>query len=158
MRIAPAAVAACCILFSAAYLQAQIAGQPGAGHDPVAAISLDTGESINVASRQGLFGRVAVKTNQAVTIQLQYPPALAGKRIGIQSLDGAQLLGSTNNLAVGADGTARVQVRLGAAEGLYRFSVICQDSQALVRFYAIAPGNAVPDPTLLIPAVAVGTP
>jgi hypothetical protein len=152
MKIVLAVLAACCVFSFAANMSTQIVGTGGPiDHSPKAAISLDTGGALTLASAQGLFGRVAAQTSQAITVQLQYPADLVGQRIFVQSLDGAQLIGISDKLVVGADGTATVGVQLAAAEGIYRVAVTCSDSRTLLRFYAVAPGKPLPDPTLLVP-------
>lgn len=152
MRLLPAAFAAG-IVCSAAITHAQspTAALPLIDRGPAARVALDSGGGITLASAQGFFGRVAARTNQAVAAQLQFPVDLAGRRVFVQSLDGAALTGATDKLRLGADGTANIQARLGSAEGLYRIAVACGDSRALLRLYAVAPGKAIPDPTLLIP-------
>ncbi len=148
-----AAIAACCVSCFAANSEAQTTDEvvPVVDHSPAAEIRFDSGGTLKAQSAQGLFGRVAAVTNQAIVVQLQYSTDLGGKPILIQSLDGAQVLGNTANLAVGDDGTATVQLRLGASEGLYRFAIVCGDSRTFLRFYASKPGNPSADPTLLRP-------
>ncbi|HEV2096886.1 MAG TPA: hypothetical protein VGQ82_10325 [Chthoniobacterales bacterium] len=109
--------------------------------NPRAAIAFDTGGSLNTHSAEGLFQRVAAKTNQAIRVQLQYPTDLAGQTILIQSMDGAPVIGNSDKLTVGDDGTATMMVRLGASEGIYRFVLRCSDANTVLRFYAIKPGN-----------------
>ncbi|MGI9113461.1 MAG: hypothetical protein DLM52_11020 [Chthoniobacterales bacterium] len=154
MKLLPAVLAASCIICYAATTQAQspTTALPLIDRGPAAAMSLESTGAINLTSARGFFGRVAARTNQAVAAQLQFPVDLAGQRVLVQSLDGAQLIGTTDKLTLGADGTATIRVGLGAAEGLYRIGVVCGDSRALVRFYAVAPGRPNPDPTLLIPS------
>ncbi len=154
MKLVPAALAVSCIVCYAASIQAQsaTAALPLIDRGPAAAISLESAGAINLTSAHGYFGRVAARTNQAVAAQLQFPPDLAGQPVRVQSVDGAQLIGTTDKLTVGPDGTATIRVRLGTAEGLYRIGVICGDSRALLRFYAIAPGKPNSDPTLLTPS------
>jgi len=155
MKILCAALAACCVFSFAANISSQIVGTVGPiDHSPKAAISLDTGGALTLASAQGLFGRVAAQTGQGITVQLQYPPDLVGQRIFVQSLDGAQLIGIPDKLVVGPDGTATVQLQLAGGEGIYRVAVTCSDSRTLLRFYAVAPGKPLPDPTLLVPVTS----
>lgn len=154
-----AAIAAGCVFCLAASINAQTAGGSGGpppkfDHSPAAAITFDSGESLNTQSIEGLFQRVAAKTNQAVRVQLQYPIDLAGQSIVIQSMDGAPVIGNSDRLSVGDDGTATMMVRLGASEGIYRFVLRCNDSSAVLRFYAIKPGKPSPDSTLLQPKPA----
>jgi hypothetical protein len=155
MKILYAALAACGVFSFATNISSQIVGTVGPiDHSPKAAISLDTGGTLTLVSAQGLFGRVAAQTSQAITVQLQYPADLAGQRIFVQSLDGAQLIGIPDQLVVGADGTATVRLQLAIGEGIYRVAVTCSDSRTLLRFYAVAPGKPLPDPTLLIPVTS----
>ncbi len=149
-----AAFAACCVFCFAADSGAQTAVGPAnvaAPPGPRAEMTFDSGGSLEARSGDGLFERVAVLTNQAVAVRLRYSPDLAAKPILIESLDGAQVLGNAANLALGADGTATVQLRMGASEGLYRFAVVCGDWHTLLLFYASKPGNPSSDPTLLRP-------
>lgn len=142
-----AAFAACCVSCLAASSQGQTTA--ALVHSPRATITFDTGGSLNARSAEGFFERVAIVTNRTVVVQLQYPSDLAGSPLLIESLDGAQVLGNAGNLALGADGTATVQLRMGASEGLYRFVLVRGDSHTLLLFYASKPGNPFSDPTLL---------
>ncbi len=111
-----AALAACCVFCFAASSEGQTtaAAAPAQGRSPAAAIALDGGGSLKAHSAEGLFERVAAVTNQAVVVRLQYGTDLGGKPILIESLDGAEVLGNTTNLTLGADGSATVRLRLGA--------------------------------------------
>ena len=154
MKLLPAALAACCIICCAAITHAQSPATPLPRIDrgPAAALSFDRGGGIILTSARGFFNRVAARTNQAIAVQLQFPLDLAGQAVRVQSLDGSQLIGTTDKLTLAADGTATVRVRLGPAEGLYRIGVLCGDSRALLRFYAFAPGEPISDTTLLVPS------
>lgn len=145
-----AALAAGCVCCVAVHVNAQTA--TAVDHSPKAAITFDTGESLDTPSIEGLFQRVAAKTNQAIKVQLKYPTDLAGQPILVQSMDGAQIIGNTVAQTVAEDGTATMVVRLGSSEGIYRFVLRCSDSTAALRFYAVRPGSRSPDPTLLQPA------
>jgi hypothetical protein len=115
-------------------------GVPPTDHTPQQAlITFDDQSSVNVRGGQGHFPRVAARTNEELTIQLQYSTDLGGQPITVESPDGAQVIGDIGNLAVGADGTATLQVRMGGTEGLYRFGLFCSDSYTLLSFYASAP-------------------
>ncbi len=145
-----AVFAACCVSCFVADSQAQTT-VAALDRKPSAAVTFAGAGSLRARSAEGLFERVAAVTNQAVVVQLQYGADLGGKPILIQSLDGGQVLGNAANLALGADGSATVQLRMGASEGLYRFALVCGDSHALLLFYASKPGNPSSDPTLLRP-------
>ncbi len=155
MKKSPAAVAGCCAFCFAATISGQVGGVGEAPPDrsPTAVMRFDAGTSLALRSGHGLFGRVAARTNQAIAIQLQFPADLAEQSVLVESVDGAQVIGSANNLVVNADGSATLQLRLGSAEGIYRFIVTCRDSRAVLRFHAIAPGKPSPDSTLLVPSL-----
>jgi len=153
MKIAPAALGACCIICYAASSYGQSPGTALQLIDsgPAAALSFDNGAGISLPSARGFFPRVAARTSQTVAAQVQFPVDLAGQRVLVQSLDGSQVIGATDNLTLAVDGTATIRIRLGAADGLYRVGVMCGHSRAVLRFYAFAPGEPVSDPTLLVP-------
>jgi hypothetical protein len=133
-----------CVVISTASAQSRSVpapspGVPATDHSPQALITFDDQSLVHVQSGEGLFPRVAARINQAATILLQYPTDLGGQPIIVQSLDGAQVIGDIQNLTLGTDGTAILNVRMGGSEGLYRFALLCGDSHTLLRFYASAP-------------------
>src|SRR5438270_13968429 len=153
MKMSRSALAACCFLF-AAIIQAHasppalVNGQP-IERSPKAAISFDTGGSLEVLTVGGLSGRVEARTNQFVNVQLHYPADLIGQAVGVQSVDGAIVVGATNRPVIGNDGTVTIRFKMGDSESLYRFVVMCGDLHTTLRFYAIEPGKRSTDPTIL---------
>lgn len=111
MKLPYAALAACCAFNFAAHLDGQTGGPPD--RSPTAGMRFDNGASITLTGGHGLLGRVAARTNQAVAVQLQFPTDLAGEIVAVQSVDGADVIGSANRLVVDSDGSATVQLRLG---------------------------------------------
>ena len=132
-----------CIAVSTASAQPPVPapspGVPPTDHSPQALITFDDTSLVDVQSGEGRFPRVAARINQGATILLQYPTDLGGQPIIVQSLDGAQVIGDIQNLTLGMDGTAILNVRMGGSEGLYRFALLCGDSHTLLRFYASVP-------------------
>jgi hypothetical protein len=88
--------------------------------EATASIDFGNGGLVTVSSRQGGFDRVGLRHDQTVDIAVQYPTASAGETIGVEALDGGQLVVPGKSLTIGSDGTIRFKFRAGHQPGAYQ--------------------------------------
>jgi hypothetical protein len=116
--------------------------------EATAAIDFGGGAVVTVSSRQGGgFDLVALRHDQAVDISVQYAAASLGERIGVEALDGGQVIAAGNNLTVGPDGTIHFKFRAGHQPGAYQIVLRKGNKETALQFWVRDdehPGNTPP--------------
>jgi len=142
-----AALAACCVFFSAAQLDGQtpVATPPPLLSDqsPTASILFPGGRSLSIRSHGGQFPLVIGYSAQTFTVQCRIPPAILSNLI-IAPLDGGSISPPTLN----PDGTTTLQYQFGGQPGLYRILVGFPPFFATLRFWVPGSGD---NPPVLTP-------
>jgi hypothetical protein len=114
-------------------------GPPVASSDQ---ITLQDQEVIQGSSTTGVFDQVPVNSQEAMTVQLQFPISAAGMQVVIQVLDGGALGINGNSVTIGEDGTLSFPFQVSDVPGLYRVVIVNGDqdqSLALVQFWVPNP-------------------
>jgi hypothetical protein len=91
--------------------------------DATATIDFGNGEVATASCRRGNFERVGLRHDQVIDVSVQYPAAVAGKTIAVESLDGGQIIAAPKNLVVAGDGTIHFKFRVGHTPGVYQIAL-----------------------------------
>ncbi|MBA2436306.1 MAG: hypothetical protein H0V54_14720 [Chthoniobacterales bacterium] len=85
------------------------------------------------------FDRLGVRTQQILTITVQFPPELAGQTILVDPLDGGAVTVPEEGLLVGSDGNVTFQFQTSEGFGAARIAVHQPDDNNFVQFWVVDP-------------------
>jgi hypothetical protein len=100
--------------------------------EPSAVVSVGEQEPQTMHSRKGQFPVVQLQPGDTASVQLRFPPGLAGTTLLLEALDGGTV--STDNIVIDSDGTASVQFQVPADAGVYRLMVNASGQLTLLQF------------------------
>jgi hypothetical protein len=116
-------------------------------NEATAAIDLGNNQIVTVSSHQGGFDRVGLRHDQTVDIAVQYPTASAGETIGVEALDGGQVIAAGKSLTIGSDGAIHFKFRAGHLPGAYQIVLRKRNKEIGLQFWVRDdehPGNNPP--------------
>lgn len=106
---------------------------------------------INCQISDGASPLMTINPGQAVGIQIQFAPELAGMAIAAEGLDGGTASVESPDGIVGPDGVALLGFIAATQPGLYRVSAKVGEDVATLQFWVTDPENPAGDPPLLLP-------
>lgn len=101
-----------------------------------AQITWQNQQVVTITSANGEFDPVTVNSQDAMNVQLQFPPTMAGVATIVEVMDGGVLGIDGNSVTIGDDGTLLFPFQVSDVPGLYRVLVISNDQTvAQVQFW-----------------------
>jgi len=116
---------------------------------PLAAITFANAKSLK--TKAGLSDLISINPDETVSIQLQFPPALAGTPVIIEVLDGGAISAANQNSAIGADGGTSLQFQAGLKPGVYRMVINAGSTVSILQFWVPNATNPAANPPTLKP-------
>ncbi|MBA3488581.1 MAG: hypothetical protein H0T78_03395 [Longispora sp.] len=110
-------------------------------------ISFADGASVTFRTDRDLFYPVGVFPGETASMQLVVPPSLANTHLSIGALDGGAV---TEDVIIGADGTASITFQAGTQPGLYRLLASAVGKTAMLQFWVFDAANPESNPPVVV--------
>jgi len=114
---------------------------------PALTISFADGGSVTFRTDRDLFHPVGVFPGETTSMQLVVPKNLANTHLSIGALDGGAV---TEDVIIGADGTASITFQAGTQPGLYRLLASAVGKTAMLQFWVFDAANPESNPPVVV--------